>query len=169
MYYQNYEDYMRSVLGYPTNPTSNIYETNNYILPFYNSTYSNSNINYARLYPEIYKITQPLVSNVVKNVSMPITEEWLEEATNDIYNNLKKNDKIVSAFNLKTLETKNRDNKNSTTIQEENRMRSNLLADFIKILILNQILNGQQRPPRPHYPGENGPVIPPRPMPRDFI
>ena len=51
MYYQNYEDYMRSVLGYPVQTTYD-----NYIIEGrdYNVNYQN-NSELESMYPEIYK------------------------------------------------------------------------------------------------------------------
>ena len=175
MYYQNYEDYMRSVLGYPC--ASNMYESNEYYPSSPYATYSPTDMDCSRLYPEIYKIAQPLIINTCMNVSMPITEEWLNEAAEAIYDNLQRNDKIVQAFQLKTVDTKSAETKNGGTRQETTRRRSNILLDFIRILLLNQILGGQNRPPRPPRPPH--PPYPPRPpypggptgmpRPRDFM
>ena len=72
MYYQNYEDYIRSILGYPV-------QNNMGCSVAYNSdqtnTYSNANIEYLTstprysneildLYPEIYKIVNPMVCKI---------------------------------------------------------------------------------------------------------
>lgn len=94
MYYQNYEDYMRSILGYP-NYNSAYNNTN------YNDTYSNySNTSYQfeqgprysteilDLYPEIYKIVNPMVCKICEVNTKPITQELIEQMTDEIYMNL---------------------------------------------------------------------------------
>lgn len=83
MYENEYENYMRSVLGYPTNNTYNInsfpYRSNNNII----------RDNYEQLYPDIYKVLKPMVKKVCSNVrSMDISSETIEDMANEIYNNI---------------------------------------------------------------------------------
>lgn len=90
MYYQNYEDYMRSILGYPIQNNIN-----------YNDTYNNTDIRYEYLtnvprysneildlYPEIYKIINPMVCKICEANSKPITRELVEQMTDEIYLNI---------------------------------------------------------------------------------
>lgn len=193
MYYQNYEDYMRSILGYPIQLSN----TNM-------STYNNSaNINYEYvtqtprysseildLYPEIYKILNPMVCKICESNTKPITRELIEQMTDEIYLNLEsdpssfENDDIVNVrVNLPPEKNKNttkntvnevkkgKDNRaessntltEKTTENRDNRQRrNNTLRDLIRILILNQLLGGNVRPPRPMpprppYPGGGRP------------
>ena len=95
MYYQNYEEYMRNILGYP-NYNSTYNNTN------YNDTYNNySNMSYQYvmqeprysteildLYPEIYKIVNPMVCKICEVNTKPITQELIEQMTDEIYMNL---------------------------------------------------------------------------------
>ena len=98
MYYQNYEDYMRSILGYPNYTAYNDMHSNN---TNYNDTYSNySNTSYQfeqgprysteilDLYPEIYKIVNPMVCKICEVNTKPITQELIEQMTDEIYMNL---------------------------------------------------------------------------------
>ena len=193
MYYQNYEDYMRSILGYPIQLSN----TNM-------STYNNSaNINYEYvtqtprysseildLYPEIYKILNPMVCKICESNTKPITRELVEQMTDEIYLNLEsdpaslENDDVVNVrVNLPPEKNKNttkntvnevkkgKDNRaessntltEKTTENRDNRQRrNNTLRDLIRILILNQLLGGnirppRPRPPRPPYPGGGRP------------
>lgn len=191
MYYQNYEDYMRSILGYPIQLSN----TNM-------STYNNSaNINYEYvtqtprysseildLYPEIYKILNPMVCKICESNTKPITRELIEQMTDEIYLNLEsdpssfENDDIVNVrVNLPPEKNKNttksavndvkkgrenraEDSTENSTENRENRQRrrNNILRDLIRILILNQLLGGnirppRPRPPRPPYPGGGRP------------
>lgn len=191
MYYQNYEDYMRSVLGYQEEPR-NTYEPYNYaIMPYENQVYSISN-NYSNeimdLYPEIYKLINPMVCKICEANTKPITRELIEQMTDEIYLNIESTPEINTVVDVRldkskdssTVESNNRTSKTSKTtiasqsetkiLEKENREtrrieRNRTLQDLIKILILNQLL-GIGRPPRePHRPPfpPRPPVRPPRP------
>lgn len=240
MYYQNYEDYMRSILGYPLQEQrmyentyadySNINDELDLQMPRYSSEIMN-------LYPEIYKIVNPMVCKLCQANTKPICRELIEQMTDEIYLNLESDpsqyagdvvnvqvnlpdsredsktrirtdSRVNSKANLRTdMGTKqeekiksqsknlgfnnslnNRSAKDSSqelalasanTIGTgekassrvaENRQfgrRNNILRDLIKILILNQLLGGGNRPPRPpHHPRPpfpGGPGHNPRP------
>ena len=63
MYYQNYEDYMRSVLGYPVK-NQDTYKTIASQEPNYSSMRRQDLNNLEEYYPEIYKEINPLVCKV---------------------------------------------------------------------------------------------------------
>mgnify|MGYP000000572778 CR=1 FL=1 len=93
MYYQNYEDYIKSILGYPISQDNNSYQTNTYTYPSY--SYNNYNQNIPRysseilnLYPEIYKVVNPMVCKICEANSKPITAELIEQMTDEIYANI---------------------------------------------------------------------------------
>lgn len=101
MYYQNYEDYMRSVLGYPIEPNntyvaySNSYETMQ--MPYTNTIRYSDEI--LELYPEIYRIVNPMVCKICEANTKPITRELVDQMTDEIYMNLEvqpENDTIVN-------------------------------------------------------------------------
>ena len=92
MYYQNYEDYMRSILGYPIE-TGNTYEMYQYpMTPFENTqVYFNTNRysdEIVNLYPEIYKIINPMVCKICDSNTKPITRELIDQMTHEIYMNI---------------------------------------------------------------------------------
>lgn len=157
MYYQNYEDYMRSVLGYPTN---NSYTYDNYI--------ANDNRNYSdyenmeELYPEIYRKINPLVCKECDGYSGPITKEVIDSMVDKIYSNIEMNNDIVVNINVD-----NRNSKENRQIKQNN--NNTFLKDLLRILILNRLLGGGQfpgRPPRPPFPGPGRPPVrPPFPGP----
>ena len=129
MYYKNYEDYMRSVLGYSSeNP--NTYQTYQYI------NYSDDIIS---LYPEIYKLIDPMVCKFCNENTEPITRELIDKTA----------DKIIDNLDEETSRQKKPNNNN--------------IRDLIKILILNQLLGGNY-PIRPQYP----PVRPPYPRTNNY-
>lgn len=198
MYYQNYEDYMRSVLGYPVSPT--VDNTGMYIgenscgcmpmatQPIYSN---NCNNNLEAMYPEVYRVVYPFVCSACGNAPSTITEEWLENTINDISRMIEQEGKFKVEVNVKA-EFKNGDvrNPNAKMEREEEtrQIRNNFLGDLIRILILRELLNrpGRPRPPfpgpgmppprppfpggpgRPPFPGGPG-GMPPRPQPRDYI
>lgn len=193
MYYNEYEDYMRSVLGYNNrnsiNPYNENYEPNYYSMPTYNINNRMVKDNIEDLFPDVYKIINPMVCKVCQNNTRPITNELVEQMTMEVYSNIEADEINVVNVNIETRDsnsaktvnqkqTENREVKDSKKQQgsSENRSTSEsraprvnnpLLRDLIKILILNQLLGGgifPGRPPiRPPFPGHNGPVNPPRP------
>ena len=196
MYYQNYEDYMRSILGYPIqeqNLFSNTYSNYNNMEYEYITQMPRYSKEILDLYPEIYKIVNPMVCKLCEANTKPITKELLEQMTEEIYLNIESDpseyvSQVVNVkVNLPNQEEKRQNNINSpkvTTLKKENRveektrtenrqmLRNNTLRDLIKILILNRLLGGNMRPPRPRPPRPPFPMrpeinpIPPRPQPR---
>ena len=102
MYYQNYEDYMRSILGYPNynnthnstnyNDTYNDYSNMSYQYAIQGPRYSNEILN---LYPEIYKIVNPMVCKICEVNTKPITQELIEQMTDEIYMNLESDNSVA--------------------------------------------------------------------------
>ena len=78
MYYQNYEDYMRQVLGYPINDP-NIYETYDY------RNDQMAQDTYSEYYPDIYHLVFPMVCKVCETNTQPITRELVEKMTDEVY------------------------------------------------------------------------------------
>lgn len=95
MYYQSYEDYIRSILGYPTqNSAVNSNNTYKYLGEEYEYT-ANTMPKYSSdvldLYPEIYKIVNPMVCKICEANTKPITKELVEQMTDEIYLNIEGN------------------------------------------------------------------------------
>ncbi len=113
MYYQNYEDYMRQVLGYPINDP-NIYETYDYRNDYRNSQtyedtypYRNQLVNDTILtnmsddevkhcYPEIYHLVYPMVCRVCDANTQPITRDLIEKMTDEVYNSIENTSTVVN-------------------------------------------------------------------------
>ena len=195
MYYNDYEDYMRSVLGYNSINSNmpNMYNQDYYLqnrTPCQMGTYQNDCVgntmgdNVEDLYPDIYKIVNPLVCKVCQNNTKPITNDLIEQMISQVYSNIKADDINIVNINVETGDVvnkeinnraqENRDSKSSkekldSRGSDENRNRrpnNPLLRDLIRILILNRLFGNQRpgnRPPmRPPFPG--GPGFPgPRP------
>lgn len=186
MYYQNYEDYMRSVLGYPIESTYD-----NYIIQNreYNVNYQN-NSELENMYPEIYKKINPVVCEVCERNNSPITKEVIENMVEEVYQKIDINNEIYLKINIdnnisqkevqqnrntnaKVNQVTNIINNNEQMTRQvneiENRQRrpnNPLLRDLIRILILNRLLGGgfPHRPPkpRPPFPGPGRPPFPRR-------
>ena len=141
--------------------------------------------NVEDLYPDIYKIVNPLVCRVCQNNTKPITNDLIEQMISQVYSNIKADDINIVNINVETGDIvdkeinnrvqENRDLKSSKDRSEvrsseetRNRRPNNpLLRDLIRILILNRLFGNQRpgpRPPmRPPFPGMPGPRPP---MPR---
>ncbi len=163
MNYQNYEDYMRAVLGYANNEPNYTYDD------YYPRMEQPQQYDEAEdLYPDIYRIVNPVVEDVCnKNRNKRITEELVRLMTDEVYNNVEGNSALQVNVQVKT-ELKNGDVRNpnakvNDAKNPETRQRNFLLNDLIRILILKNLL--RPRPPmRPPFPGP-GPR-PPFPGPR---
>jgi len=200
MYYQNYEDYMRSVLGYPIE-NQNTYETyQHHEMPYETTQLYSGPARYSSeimdLYPEIYRIVNPMVCKICETNTKPITRELIDEMTNEIYTHLETEPEIDTIVNIKvntSTETENRNektNKTSATLQQntsqnrvskakidnekiENReveeSRQRRPNNTLKDLIRILILNrllGGNFPGRPPRPRPPRPPMRP-PFPRD--
>lgn len=98
MYDNSYEDYMRSVLGYPYNSQvayntyGNVYEDVGNYFPYRSG---NTNVvvmdesRFENRYPEIYKILKPMVGKACSNNYIDnVSAEVLESMADDIYRNV---------------------------------------------------------------------------------
>lgn len=185
MYYQNYEDYMRSVLGYGSN-NQDMYTYDN------NCCYETpqvANDMPEELYPDMYKIVYPMVCKVCEeNATKPLTQNLLNEMTEVVYKNVEVDVNIELGAKIQTsttmknsMERDTRDSKSLKEPERETRHNNNYLRDLIKLIILG-IRPGWRppmpprppfppMPPRPPFPGGPGggfppprpPMLPPRP------
>ena len=172
MYYQNYEEYMQDVLGYPNRniPTYNGYGE-------YNST-QNRNREIETLYPDIYKIVYPMVCKVCDRNTKPLTREVLETMVEEIYMNIETEEIPDEGANVKIEVRNSSGSRSSSSSNTRNREESRqnckgncLLKDLIRVLLLREFLaRPMTRPPMPRppymppYPGR--PDMRP-PMPRE--
>lgn len=191
MYYQNYEDYMRSVLGYPmegqdTYQMNYFEDTRNCIMPYQNTK------ELEDCYPEIYRMINPIVCEVCDRCNGPVTKDTVENMVEEVCKRIEINNEISIKINIDNRnsekETENRvntirANSNKSINNEQVRKTSEVenrqikqnnpfLRDLIRILILNRLLGGgffPGRPPRvmppmrPPFPGG-----PRSPMNRDY-
>lgn len=146
MYNQSYEEYMRSVLGYPLERDLQYYNIpNNYN--------SRAVEDFDRLYPEIYHTVYPTICKTCDMYeNREITDELLNEMTNQVMANIKIDEKFGIQAELKRDENKNE--------KETRQRRPNnfLFRDLIRILLLRELLR-RRRPNRPRpFPPPNFPM-----------
>jgi hypothetical protein len=168
MYENEYEEYMRNVLGYPTN--------NTYMCKSFPYRNSENNQNYESFYPDIYKMLKPMIDKVCENYrNSTLSKEVLEDMATEIYQNIESDINVVG-INASVQETESKFARNGMNIATTNEKEEKLtrgccgnpvLKDLIKILLLNHIINNNtNRPPRP--PFNPYPPRPPRPPYRDL-
>ena len=171
---ESYEQYIRSILGYPNYSNSN-FEDNSYYTNNYVSSDIQRNSELEQCYPEIYKIIYPMVTKACSNNMKPNTPDLVDEMTEEIYNSIEPKNEIRVNINL-TNET-NTNNRNISTnnmkreveskkTSENRQFKNNGLKDLIRILLIRDLLGN--RPPRPQPP-IRPPFFEPRPpiMPRN--
>ncbi len=194
---ESYEEYIRSVLGYPQ---ANFYggmsqcpncNNMNYYAEFDNTNFSglnnstriNNQEELEKCYPEIYKLVYPMVVKKCQNTKMTLSADDIENMTDEIYFALENREGVELNINLtndvRTNETVSNVKTNNradvkikeTTEKRETRQINRGLRDLIKILLLRELLNrpGHRPPFRPphHHPR---PPMSPRPpfRPRYF-
>ncbi len=160
---QNYEDYMRSVLGYVPNTSNTYYNNSQSYMP--EQVTENVIEEKTEWYPEIYKIVYPMVCKACdENQNSDITEDLIENMTNIVYTNIEVGDVEVKGNQSQTIqpELKNGDVVNPRAkIQQQRETRgprpnNPILRDLIRILILREFFD-RRRPP---YHGRPGPRPP---------
>lgn len=175
MCHESYEDYIRSILGYPNYNHNNMYENNS----FSNLTYSDNteqNTQLEACYPEIYKIVYPMVRKACSNNTKPITSELIDELTNEIYVSIESDNEINVTIHLNNEVGGSRNRTTATTNHtktenvkenrgEDRQFRNRGLQDLIRILLIRELLGRPGRHPgnRPPMPPQRPPMRPPFP------
>ena len=182
MYNETYDDYIRSILGYPTR---NQFEQFNqeyqgyqeYRNPTFNTNIniSGNNVELENSYPEIYKIVYPMITKKCDNMrGNDITKDDIENMTDEIYYALESRNETQVNINLTNdvngLRTANRTNSSYTAKWEnrkpevkvsettgEKRQLNGDLRDLIQILLIRELLNRRRPPFRPPMPNPPGP------------
>lgn len=169
MYNETYDEYIRSILGYPArnqfdqfNQGQQEYQGyQEYRNPTFNTNIniSGNNVELENSYPEIYKIVYPMITKKCENVrESNITKDDIENMTDEIYYALES--KNETQVNIK----KRPEVKVSETTGEKRQLNGGL-RDLIQILLIRELLNRRRppfRPPMPNPPGP-GPRPPMRP------
>ena len=175
MYYNDYDDYMRNVLGY-SNEGDNTYarySDNCYGMNYsdigynnmYNSVITPSN-GVEQMYPEIYKVINPMVCQMCDKNTQPVTEYLIEQMTDDIYDNVVNRVEIQNVINLnigtrnsdiqineKSEEVENRTStarttRNDSTGISNNNSKNSLSGKSINPIQANEATERETRSPR---------------------
>ncbi len=192
MYDNNYEEYIRSILGYPN--TTNFNQNQMYQNEYPNPSQVNIRNNLEEFYPEIYKIIYPMVKKACESNMRVNSREEIEQMTDEIYSALEDSNQInvninlgnaVTTTNSNQTESRNEVHKDevqkkfpekqaaenrSPETQDKRSPRNNNLRDLIKILLIRELL----RRPSHHFPQRPPYNRPPRPpmrppiMPRNY-
>lgn len=169
MYNESYEEYIRSILGYP-NYNSNSCCENQYDSNIANRRNSETNAQLEECYPEIYRVVYPMVSKACTTNTRPITPELIDELTQEIYSAVETDNDINISINLtnEVQTTGNRNTANRVNTEnvkevpqnrgEDRQLRNRGLQDLIRILLIRELL---RRPGR--FPGNRPPFPPNRP------
>ena len=164
MNYQNYEEYMRSVLGYSpytdrnytyTDAQEDIYNYANEI-----AISNTTSQDLTSFYPEIYKIIYPMVCKACNmNSNREITKDLLEQMTDEIYRNVEPEEQQTNSrteIPLKNGDVINPNAKETKQTARETRQTNFLLRDLIRILILREFGRPNRPPIRPPFPPDGG-------------
>lgn len=186
MYDNQYEEYIRSVLGYPN--TTNMNQNQIYQNEYPNPSQVNMRNDLEDFYPEIYKIIYPMVQKACDGNMGPNSREEIERMTDEIYSAIEDSNQInvninlgntVSTTNMNRTQNRNEIPKEEVqkkqevenrNIEGESRIspRNNNLRDLIKILLIRELLRRRHNhfPPRP--PHNPRPPMRPPIMPRNY-
>ena len=170
MGYQNYEEYMRSVLGYSpyvendytyTDEQEDIYAYSNDMMQMQQQQTQDV----TPFYPEIYKIIYPMVCKVCNtNSGRELTKDLLEQMCDEIYRNVEPEQESESTVRnqvpLKNGDVRNPNAKEPIQPVKETRQTNFLLRDLIRILILREWGRPMRPPQRPPFPGGRPPMGP---------
>jgi len=161
MYYQN-GNYMQDLNYYNQNPNcgympyANNYQNMNRQIPVGHMQQQNLNA----MYPAVYRIVSPVVSQVLSNNNVSyLTEDNLNNMVDSIYNIVERDINLANNSNGTATQTATNSNENNcsrtssnsapnsnstaNTTSAQNRQNS-LLRDLIKIMILNEIISRKQ-------------------------
>lgn len=181
MFNNDYENYMKTVLGYPVNDTYNMYDTNSNI--YSNNSYfpyraTDVNYNrYEKFYPEIYNILKPIVTKICDTPNrIDFSDDDLNTMVDEIYSNIEQDIDVINV-NINTTKEAEQNNSNnvsrnsfkSSRIEARNKEDTRkkccanpTLKDLIKIMLIQELMQNNNKPPRPPMPGPN-PGFNPRP------
>lgn len=179
MYNETYDDYIRSILGYPARNQFEQYNLEQqeyqgyqeYRNPTFNTNIniSGNNVELENSYPEIYKIVYPMIAKKCENIrNSTFTKDDLENMTDEIYYALETKNETRVNINLsndvsstKTSNATNTTNRKPevkvSETKDEKRQINTGLRDLIQILLIRELLNRRRPPFRPPIPNPPGP------------
>lgn len=183
MYHESYEEYIRSILGYPNYGNAMFENSYQYMPDNFRNTEQNSEL--EACYPEIYKIVYPMIKKACVSNTRSITPDLVDELTNEIYSSIETDNQINLTINL-TNEIQSTENRNASSHMKSESVKENRgedrqfknrgLQDLIRILLIRELLGRPgrflenrppflpnrplMRPPFPNRPGGRPPIMP---------
>lgn len=182
MYNQTYDDYMRSVLGYPnsdgyrmnnmgmnnmhnmsnmgmnTMSMNNMNTMGNIGMNSMNSMGMNmsSDEDIERLYPEVYRVVYPMICSSCDRIQFPgttINDEMITRMTDDIYDQVESDGRIKIEVNV-TTEVRETSSSSDSAVEtrQRRRPRNRFLRDLIRILLLRELFRRRRFPGKPGFP-----------------
>ena len=158
MFYNDYEDYMRSVLGYSNTGENTYCSSCNYGINYndmdYNSNYRDfAKSNVEQMYPDIYKIINPMVCEICDNNTKPVTEYLIEQMTDDVYDNVVSRVEVQNIINLnigtreadETFITSASENREEAKESRDNRSNSNSSTSLGNMGKNSNVLNSSNK------------------------
>ena len=142
MNYQDYDEYMRSLMGYPSMRTSMNQPMNPGMTQFSNMDTCTDDL--ERMYPETYRVVYPMVCSACDNIRTPVTEEMVDMMTDDIYDRVEADGRIKIDISV---EVRNNE-ETPENRQRRPRRRNRFLRDLIRILLLRELIRRR----RPRFP-----------------
>ena len=134
MYYQNYEDYMRAILGqqipishYDT--YNNTYTNHSNVVPDYLAEMPRYSDEILDLYPDIYKLVNPMVCKICEANTKPISRELIEQMTDEIYLNLESDTSIEDVINVRVNLPKQKTEPSGDRIEQSKTKNINIMAN----------------------------------------
>lgn len=147
MYNPNYDEYMRSMLGY-SSPEGYMQDSYYRMSPQDMCPYSDD---MEHLYPEVYRVVYPMVCSACDRIQGPVTDEIVTRMTNDIYDRVEADGRIRIEVSVEVRD--NNERQNSEETRQPRRPRNRFLRDLIRILLLRELFRRRPRfPNRPQFP-----------------
>lgn len=153
--YQNesVNDYIRSILGYPT--TNSMYIDNTQMDYSMMNQQPSINEDLESCYPEIYRIIYPMVTQRCSRITEPVTRELIDSMTDEIYSAVEVTNEVQLNINLQNTTTTTRPENRTTVTKDLNKReparedrsedrqfrRNSTLQDLIRILLIRELLN----------------------------
>lgn len=155
MDFQNYDDYMRSTLGFSNMGAQSMGGMNcgnMCAVPFQsmssNQMWQTPSCDLERMYPDSYRVIYPMVVSVCNTITMPVTEDMIDRMTNDIYDRAVTDARISVDINVEVETREENDDRQMANRPRRPRPRRNrFLRDFIRVLLLRELLGRQRRFP----------------------
>ncbi|MFR5683564.1 MAG: hypothetical protein ACLUD1_05805 [Clostridia bacterium] len=141
MNYQDYDEYMRSLIGYPNMRTS--MSPSMFSCP-HMEAYSDD---LERMYPEVYRVVYPMVCVACDNIRTPVTEEMIDMMTDDIYDRVEADGRINVDISVEVRNAGSGNEEIQENRQRRPRRRNRFLRDLIRILLLRELLRRRPRFP----------------------